>query len=388
MVPVASQRRAGAATDAVAARGTRQSRARRPGLGPAAAGFVLVAASLALTSCGTRYQRAYERAWAQLPPPPDSTVFRPESLLVRYVRATREKAMTVHYRPYVVRERGSLWQLQRQIGEERLRMALRVSRTDVAHAQKGDTILVPDQTDWIKLSPFPGLLPAAAKVNKLLLVSLRVQAFGAYENGVLVRWGPTSTGRQDKPTPPGIYSANWKSKERKSTIDDDWVLKWAVNLDSNEGIAIHEMGLPGRPASHSCVRLAEEDAQWFFAWADGWRVATANGKIVKRGTPVVVFGEFPYGRRRPWLYVLADYRATRVTPAELEDVVTTFIKLRRRNPTAPFIPFAPMGPPAPTSGNVASAPAAAPAAATSRAAAKPARGASGGGTIAGRPGTP
>lgn len=353
------------------AAGAAAARARRPGFRPAAGAvrWLALAAALALTGCDRAYEdRAYERivyrSWAQLPPPPDSVVFRPESLVVRAERTAHERALFVRYRPYVVRDKHSLWKLRLKIGEDALRMALRVSRTDVAHAQKGDTLLVPDQTDWIKLSPFPGLLLSASGLPKLMLVSLRVQAFGAYENGVLMNWGPTSTGREDKPTPPGIYFANWKSKERISSIDDGWVLKWAVNLDAYEGIAIHEFGLPGRPASHSCVRLTEEDARWFFEWADGWRVSGVRKRVVRRGTPVVVFGEYDYRRRRPWFYLLADYRSNRLTKGELDAVVAAFISARARRPNAPYIAL-PL-PPAATPGQ------------------SPARG----GTVAGRAGAP
>jgi hypothetical protein len=269
--------------------------------------------------------------------------------MARAVRAqARANARIVHYRPYVVRNTHAIWKLRLSIGADGLASALRVSRVDLKHVSTGDTLIVPDKTDSLLLSPYPSDLPAARAIPKLLLVSLRVQAFGAYDHGTLTRWGPTSTGRRDKPTPAGIYYVNWKAKERRSTIDDDWVLKWAVNLDSEEGIALHEYGLPGRPASHSCVRLTEEDATWMYGWVREWRIARNRKTITRKGTPVVVFGEFAYTARRPWLALVQEPGATRLEPQELDETVADYFFV---GPPAPYwLRLAPPPPlPLPTS---------------------------------------
>jgi hypothetical protein len=297
---------------------------------------LMVAGALSLGGCVGSVDRMVCEPWARmtLPPPPDTILFRSDSLLARsHAAAARESALIVHYRPYVIRNSHALWKLRLAIGPDGLASTLRVSRIDLQHVSTGDTLIVPDKTDSLLLSPFPVTLPAARSIPKLLLVSLRVQAFAAYDRGRLTRWGPTSTGRKDKPTPAGIYYTNWKAKERKSTIDDDWVLKWAVNLDSEEGIALHEYGLPGRPASHSCVRLAEEDATWLYGWVDSWRVARNRRTITHKGTPVVVFGEYLYGQRRPWLRLVQDRGATRIAPQELDETVADYFFA---GPPAPY----------------------------------------------------
>ena len=308
--------------------------------------IALAALATATGGCGKTVDRLRYQPWAQLPPPPDSVVFRADTLAARSQReAERESALVVHYRPYVVGNTHTLWKLRLLIGAQGLTSALRVSRIDLQHVSKGDTIVVPDKTDSLLLSPYPAEIPAARPIGKLLLVSLRVQAFGAYDYGRLTRWGPTSTGRQDKPTPAGLYFANWKSKERKSTIDDDWILKWAVNLDSAEGIALHEYGLPGRPASHSCVRLAEEDAEWLYSWVDSWRVARNRKTITRRGTPVLVFGEFAFRGRRPWLRLVDEPSATRRAPQELDETVADYFYA---GPPAPeWLRLTPVPPPPP-----------------------------------------
>jgi len=120
----------------------------------------------------------------------------------------------------------------------------------------------------------PAVLPGASSLPKLVLVSLRVQAFGAYEGGRLRHWGPTSTGRRDKPTPPGLYHANWKAKERTSTIDDEWLLRWCVNIE-NSGISLHQYDLPGyRRATRACGCSRRTAARSTTSWTSGsWRPA-------------------------------------------------------------------------------------------------------------------
>ena len=195
---------------------------------------------------------------------------------------------------------------------------LKVNRRDLDHVREGDSLVVPSIFgDTLALAPFPRMIEAGRDSSKLLLISLRVQAFAAYDSGRLVRWGPTSTGRKDKPTPPGIYHTNWKDQERYSTIDEAWLLKWYVNLQNFEGVSLHEYELPGRPVSHSCVRLLAEDAQWVYWWAEQWKLLPDGRTILWPGTPVVVFGEWNWHGRAPWRRLPADPHITDVTADEI-----------------------------------------------------------------------
>src|SRR5262245_11279730 len=90
----------------------------------------------------------------------------------------------------------------RTLGPEALALVLKVNRIDRAHVRVGEALVVPDRLDDpLALSPLPRELPALADVPKLVVISRRVQAFGGYEHGRLVRWGPTSTGKRETPTP-------------------------------------------------------------------------------------------------------------------------------------------------------------------------------------------
>jgi lipoprotein-anchoring transpeptidase ErfK/SrfK len=200
-------------------------------------------------------------------------------------------------------------------------MVLKVNRVDSMHVRVGDTLSVPSAHDLLALSPFPTVFDAVRDTSKLLLVSRRVQAFGVYEAGRLVRWGPVSTGRKDKPTPVGLYHTNWKDQHRLSTIDSTWVLKWYLNLDNFQGVSLHEFELPGRPASHSCIRLLEEDARWLFGWAESWQLGSDRRIALRNGTPVVVFGDWAWGRRAPWKQLPEDPHATQLTEEEMSDAL-------------------------------------------------------------------
>jgi hypothetical protein len=293
--------------------------------------IAIAALPLLLSGCDRLSWKLNNAKVVAHPPPPDSVLFPPDSATLARAAAVAESAAAenrvgTRFSPYVIHDAHVLGRLRRALGEAGLATALKVSRFDLDHIHAGDTLVVPDRPEsLLALSPFPAELPAARGFPRLLFVSLRVQAFGAYQNGKLARWGPTSSGRRDMPTPRGLYYTNWKAKERVSTIDSLWQLKWVVNLESREGINVHQYGLPGRPASHSCVRLAEDDAAWLYAWVSRWRVAVDRRTILRRGTPVLVFGAYAFGERRPWNRLIDDPRSTRYTRQALADTLTSWL---------------------------------------------------------------
>jgi hypothetical protein len=199
---------------------------------------------------------------------------------------------------------------------------LKLNRLDAQHLRAGVTLLIPEQVDeLINYSPFPRKVETVREIPKLLLVSLRVQAFGAYEFGRLVHWGPTSTGKKATPTPAGLYHTNWKSKATRSTVNEEWLLPWYFNIDNKRGTSFHQYDLPGYPASHGCIRLLADDAAWIYGWADQWTLSTDRRRVESHGTPVIVFGEYDYGKQAPWKNLVTDYGAASVTGSEMEEAI-------------------------------------------------------------------
>lgn len=182
-----------------------------------------------------------------------------------------------------------------------------LNRRDRVHLLRSDPaipgVLVPVtwSDDPLSYSPFPRTWPAAEAHAKAIVVHQPMQAFGAYEKGQLVRWGPVSTGRKDTPTPEGAFNLTWRARSRRSTDNEDWLLEWYFNFVNERGVSFHLFDLPGYPASHACVRLLLRDAQWLYGWGEQWSLDDDHRELMMPGTPVVVLGTYPYGAPAAWL---------------------------------------------------------------------------------------
>jgi hypothetical protein len=199
----------------------------------------------------------------------------------------------VHFEVFKVQSRKSITDLESRLGADAFAAMLKMNRVDKKHIHAGDSLIIPDASaDLMSIAPFPMQLEIARKIPKLVLVSRHVQAFGAYESGRLVRWGPTSTGKKSTPTPAGLYHANWKAKTRRSSVNQSWILPWCFNLDDSAGISFHQFDLPVYPASHGCVRLLEGDAKWIYDWAEQWTLSKIDQSVLAFGTPVLIYYPF------------------------------------------------------------------------------------------------
>lgn len=226
----------------------------------------------------------------------------------------------VHYREAAITGPGSVVALRTALGKPCFTEVLWLNRVDAVHAARLDTLVVPSPCgDSLAHAPFPLRFSAADSFPKLVLVSLRTQAFGAYRSGRLVWWGPVSSGGRENPTPAGLYFANWKAAHHRSTVDSTWVMPWTVNFANREGFAFHQYALPGHPASHCCVRLLEDDARWLYTWVSTWTLVPGEGEIVERGTPIVIVGAFDFDMPAPWKRLPQNPEATRLSDQERSD---------------------------------------------------------------------
>jgi hypothetical protein len=223
------------------------------------------------------------------------------------------------YRLVAVHGPGSVAALRARLGAAVFDEVLRLNRVDREHAPALDSLVLPEPAAGFRApSPFPPALASLEAPPKLLVVSVRVQAFAAYDSGRLVRWGPLSTGAAGQPTRPGVYHANWKLPVHRSTVDSTWLMRWCVNIENRVGLALHQYALPGRPASHCCVRLSEADARWVYEWVDTWRLAADGTRVLANGTPVWITGAYDFDSPQPWRRLPADLDADRVRAPELE----------------------------------------------------------------------
>jgi hypothetical protein len=141
---------------------------------------------------------------------------------------------------------------------------MKVNRIDQRHLVTGRNILVPvDKEKSLNYVPVPKVL-SDSRGEREIRIFLHRQYFGAYEKGELLFWGPVSSGKKGKNTPPGRFFVNYKQRFKRSLKYDDAPMPFSINF--NKGYFLHQQSMPGFPASHGCVRLLEVDAQRLFNW--------------------------------------------------------------------------------------------------------------------------
>ncbi|WP_418262294.1 L,D-transpeptidase [Flavobacterium faecale] len=231
---------------------------------------------------------------------------------------TREKLEGIQYQMMEAKS----WLKETQNKESVLQIAMDVNRTDRKNLAKMDSIIVPNKLDGKREDylPFPLQVESLRKVDKILFFSYPTQTFAAYKNGTLVYTGPTNMGREKDPTPTGLFFTNWKAEETISTFNDEWELKWNFNIENKLGVGFHQYELPGYPASHSCLRLQEKDARYLYDWAQQWELID-DETIKTKGTPVIVFGEYPFKGKKPWLQLLKNPESLEISEDEIAKLV-------------------------------------------------------------------
>lgn len=156
---------------------------------------------------------------------------------------------------------------------QKRRIVMRVNRTN-NYLYRGLIIAVPNNLTDIShmdVAPLPYSRPAHGK--RVIVISMAKQAFGAYDkNGYLVHWGPISGGKGYCPdvgracnTPRGKYRVFRKGtraceSEKYPIPNGGAPMPYCMFFKG--GYAMHGSTLPGYHASHGCVRMFFEDAQW------------------------------------------------------------------------------------------------------------------------------
>ena len=228
--------------------------------------------------------------------------------------------MIVNYRLDSIANPAQIDSFQNKYSEGNRKIIFALNRIDYGRLSVGSKLVIPDTlaTDLIKYSPFPENIKILDSIPKSLLISQRIQGFALYENGKLIRWGPVSSGKRSTPTPNGLHYSNYKAKLKISTIDGVWKMPHYFNFMNLYGVGIHEYSLPGYPASHACVRAYKEDAQFIYDWAQQWKLDNSGQKIIKNGTPFMVFGEYDYKDPYPWQKLANDKTANDLNETEMK----------------------------------------------------------------------
>jgi hypothetical protein len=172
----------------------------------------------------------------------------------------------------------------------------KINRRDLQHLKRSKSLIVPDgwPADDRAYSQLPVFYQWAEPHPKAIVVYKPGQMFAAYEHGELVRWGPVSTGKKATPTPSGLFHLTWRSRGHRSSVNQAWFMPWYFNFEHRRGLAFHEHPLPGRPASHACIRLLRDDAKWLYGWGETWKLDERGWEILERGTPVLILGAYDF----------------------------------------------------------------------------------------------
>jgi hypothetical protein len=212
-----------------------------------------------------------------------------------------------------------------------------VNRKNIQYFRLGDTVMLPSviSSDLRLYSLFPHRYPWADTMSKIIMISNTYQCYACYERGKLVRFAACNTGRAQKPTFVGRYSLNWRDKLRRSSLDSNWILPHTWNFHLFAGSAFHEFDMPGRPASHSCVRQFPEDAEWLYNWGRGGKIDTTLRKVIPMtGTPVIILDMFDYSRKKggPWWDIRSNKDVVIALPKDPMNVEEALIPISQIPP--------------------------------------------------------
>ena len=123
----------------------------------------------------------------------------------------------------------------------------------------GPKVLKPGQYVWRDVSDSAG--------PQRVVISLSDQMAYLYRGDTLVAAATVSSGRDDKPTPTGVFSVLNKTPMHHSNRYDNAPMPFAQFFESH-GIAMHAGFNPGHPASHGCVRLPTAFAKKLYSVTD------------------------------------------------------------------------------------------------------------------------
>jgi hypothetical protein len=125
----------------------------------------------------------------------------------------------------------------------------------------------------------PAVQPRSQGAPLLAVVALGEQRITIYDAAGKMLQAPVSTGSTGYETPAGVFSIVQKKEEHESNLYEDGKMPFMQRITWT-GIALHAGALPGRPASHGCVRMPLQFAERLFPMTDlGMRVVIVRDDI-------------------------------------------------------------------------------------------------------------
>lgn len=148
--------------------------------------------------------------------------------------------------------------------------------TTCSAALAAPTLAAPVQSDARNAAPLWGPKPRG---TVLLTIALSEQKMTIWDDGEPVARVPISSGVEKHPTPTGLFSVLIKKSFHRSNIYSNAPMPFMQRITWS-GVALHQGHVPGRPASHGCVRLPADVARKLFTYTPiGCRVIIADKAI-------------------------------------------------------------------------------------------------------------
>ena len=181
---------------------------------------------------------------------------------------------------HVVRQGEYLSQIARNYGVTWTSIAEANNITDPNRIYAGMTLRIPNarasaaaSANAISSNPLPAIGEPGPRwgVGREIVVVLSTQMTYAYEDGVLQRAVLVSTGLPATPTVQGDYKI-YLRRESQTMSGPGYYLpnvQWVQYFYQGYGLhGTYWHNNFGRPMSRGCVNMTNEDAEWFYRWAD------------------------------------------------------------------------------------------------------------------------
>ena len=142
--------------------------------------------------------------------------------------------------------------------------ALLMISAPIDSAQAVDTTVAVSEETSLRPGEFVWQPERAQAGTVEIVVSIPLQRAYVYRGGTLIGVTTVSTGRPGHSTPVGTFSILQKRREHYSTLYNNAPMPFMQRL-TWDGVALHAGEIPGRPASHGCIRLPTAFARHLFA---------------------------------------------------------------------------------------------------------------------------
>lgn len=220
----------------------------------------------------------------------------------------------------------------------------------VAAGGADEILLRNGQWMWIE---DPAIQPASSSGagDISLIISLPGQIAYVYRDGVLIAASTVSTGKPGKGTPAGEFPILQKRVFHRSNLYSNAPMPFMQRLTWS-GIALHAGQLPGRPASHGCIRFPHEFARRLFEITQlGTNVSVVDYEIddprVRRGVPRIAPEQIARRPEPDPPFLRADFAALRTGAFDVvtasNDVIISAVETRDVVSDGD-VPYAPLRP--------------------------------------------